>query len=286
MSNLVQLLLMGYGGRPSSADADVQAWIDRVYADGETLASTTVAAVDTFVAAAKADGYFSTFRRLNLNVGATLNAALHPLINTSGAAKDTAVGGLSYDESTGFVSDGTGYIDTGYTPTETTGGLSVYLRTAQVSEAVKRILIGANGSSQFFRMGVNLSGSDGATAGAARAQWGGSASAANSTGGGTGSAVAGLWHQLRPSTTELRALINWNGTGTQIGATNTTLITASTPSRSIYVFADNDGGVANDIVAASTAIAAWAVDNGMSLAQASLYRGDLQAFQTTMGRNV
>jgi len=270
-----------FANAPTSADADVQDWIDRIYADGGTVSQSAVNNVATFVTEAKADGYWSTFRRLNLFVGDDI-AYLHPLVDTLGSAKDAVSGaGITYAESTGPVTDGASYINTGYTPTETTGGLSVYLRTAQTSEAVKRILIGANGSSQFFRMGVNLAGNDTATAGAARAHWGGSATAANSTGGGTGSAVAGLWHQLRPSTTELQARIN----STQVGTTNTTSITASSPSQSVYVFADNDGGTANDFVAASSAIGAYGIDN-MNATQAGLYRTDLQAFQTAMGRGV
>jgi hypothetical protein len=268
---------------PTSADTDVQDWIDRIYTDGGTVSQAAVDAVEDFVTEAKADGYWTTFRRLNLFVGDSI-AYLHPLVNTSGAAEDAASGaGITYAESTGPVTDGASYIDTGYTPTETTGGLSAYLRTSQTSDTNARVPIGcrAADSANHFRIGLNTAGNGSGSASGYRGIWGGTHVSGNSTGG-TSAPNAGMLHVTRASTTDLQLF----RTATQVGTTQTTSVTAATPSQAIYVFSNNSGGTAALFLEASSALGAYAIDTGMSAAQVALYNTDMQAFQTAMGRAI
>jgi len=267
---------------PTSADTDVQDWIDRIYTDGGTVSQAAVDAVEDFVTEAKADGYWTTFRRLNLFVGDSV-AYLHPLVNTSGSAEDATSGaGITYAESTGPVSDGSSYVDTGYTPTETTGGLSVYLGTAQTSDTNVRVLLGVNDASHVFRIGVNVAANGSGSAGGNKGQWGGTHTSTSNTGG-TAGVAGGFRHVSRASTTS----VMYYFTGAQSGTTNTNSVTAASPGHSLFVFClRNSAGSAVNCVEASTSIRAYAVDTGMSAAQMALYYTDMQAFQTAMGRAI
>lgn len=268
-------------GVPTSGDADVQDWLDRVYAAGGTVSGGTQTAVETFVASAKSNGYFSTFRRLNLFAGTGV-AYLHPLVNTSGAAADTASGaGITYAESTGPVTDGASYIDTGYTPTTETGGLSVYMGTATTSNTTIRIPIGCRdaGNAEYYRISHNASAGGSGDADAGRGRWGDNSSTLDAGDNGAGVAAA-MWHINRESTTSLKAYKN----GAQIGSTITAAATPATPSQPIWLFGSNSAGSLGAPLEASAAIRSYGIHDLMTDTQAGNYYTDLHAFNTAMGR--
>lgn len=271
-----------FGSLPSSSDATVQDWIDRVYADGGTTTQNTVDIKEDFVAAATANSYFTAFRRLNLFVGDSV-AYLHPLVDTLGSAKDTPSGaGITYAESTGAVTDGASYIDTGYTPTEATGGLSVYLRTAVTGNTTGRVPIGCRdaGSTEFFRIMFNVAANGSANDNSAWGRWGDN-SAGTSGGGNDTGLAASLWHVNRESSTSVKLYKN----GTSLGGTGTDAATPATPSQTIWVFGNNSGGSLGAPLEANAAMGGYGIHDPMTDAQAANYHTDLHAFNTAMGRN-
>ena len=99
-----------FGG--GATDPDAVAYVSAVQAaDGTTLSSTIVSAIDAFVIGCKSDGIWSAIKAAGFFAGpATLNGALIPLVG----AAPTNNGFLSGDHSqaTGILGDGTSYIDT------------------------------------------------------------------------------------------------------------------------------------------------------------------------------
>ena len=115
---------------PQVSNADAQDWINRVYANGGTVSTSTAAAVNQFCNAIDAEsGLRACFYRLNLFCGGTsgtaagLNSALVPLYRgqslggaTFGNAVDTNTMFVSsdYTESIGLTGNGIGkYLNTG-----------------------------------------------------------------------------------------------------------------------------------------------------------------------------
>jgi hypothetical protein len=88
---------------PQVSNADAQDWVNRVYANGGTVSTSTANAVNTFCASIDAAGIRDRFYRLNLFAGTGLNAALVPLY--SGPSRTGTQGGLTTDSNNGpFVS--------------------------------------------------------------------------------------------------------------------------------------------------------------------------------------
>lgn len=270
------------GGGSAALDTDVQSWLTRVASASGTVSAGTQSAVNTFVLAAKAKGYFSKFRRINLFCGDAA-ASLVPLVNTSGGTTDTN-NSTTYAESTGRVGGGTAYLDTGYTPTQAVGGESVYLRTTQASAATVRIPVGVRNtdSSQVFRIAGNSNGEGVTTAGAVNASWGNLFTVVTPQANTTGGLVAALWHYIRTSSTSGKLYKN----GVEVGSM-TSAISHASPGFAFYVFANNGAGTANAFLEASSAIGAVAFDDGtMTGTHAANYYTDVQAFQTALSRQV
>ena len=87
---------------PTVSTADAQDWINRVYANGGTVSSSTAAAVSTFCDAIDSAGLRSKFYRLSLMCGDNLLAALVPLYRSTSFGG--TVLGLATDDNVGFVS--------------------------------------------------------------------------------------------------------------------------------------------------------------------------------------
>jgi len=79
---------------PQVSNADAQDWVNRVYANGGTVSSTTATAVNTFCNAIDAAGLRDRFYRLNLFCGTGLAACLVPLY------RGPSLGGAQYGSST------------------------------------------------------------------------------------------------------------------------------------------------------------------------------------------
>jgi len=118
---------------PQVSNADAQDWINRVYANGGSVSSSTAAAVNTFCDAIDAASLRDRFYRLNLFCGGTsgtavgLNSALVPLYRGPslggtqyGNTTDTNTGGLfvvgDYSETLGLLGGGSRWLNTGFTP--------------------------------------------------------------------------------------------------------------------------------------------------------------------------
>jgi hypothetical protein len=101
---------------PQVSNADAQDWVNRVYANGGTVSSTTASAVNTFCNAIEAAGIRDRFYRLNLFCGTGLTACLVPLYRgqslggtQGGLTADSNIGPFvtgDYAESAGLTSDG------------------------------------------------------------------------------------------------------------------------------------------------------------------------------------
>lgn len=112
---------------PQVSSADAQDWINRVYANGGTVSSSTAAAVNTLCIDLENALLRDRFYRLNLFCGTGLNAALVPLYRGPslggtqyGNTTDTNAGGLfvsgDYSESLGLLGGGSRWLDTGFKP--------------------------------------------------------------------------------------------------------------------------------------------------------------------------
>jgi hypothetical protein len=119
----------GIPSAPTASNADAQSWIDRVYANGGTVSTSTAAAVNTFCNDIESAGIRDRFYRLNLFCGTGLSAALVPLYRGQ-SRTGTQFGGTT-DTNNNFVSGD--YVETG-----TTGGLQ------------------GNGSSKFLNTGLPM----------------------------------------------------------------------------------------------------------------------------------
>jgi hypothetical protein len=113
---------------PQVSNADAQSWIDRVYANGGTVSTSTANAVNTFCNSIDASGLRDRFYRLNLFAGTGLSAALVPLYRGQslggtqfGNATDTNTNFTStdYSETTGLLNaTGTKFLSTGVTSSQ------------------------------------------------------------------------------------------------------------------------------------------------------------------------
>jgi hypothetical protein len=110
---------------PAVANADAQAWINRVYANGGTVSTATANAVNTFCNDIESAGLRDRFYRLNLFAGTGLSAALVPLFRGPSLG-GTQFGGAT-DTNTNFVSGD--YVETGATGGLLGNGTSKHLNT-------------------------------------------------------------------------------------------------------------------------------------------------------------
>lgn len=264
---------LGLNNGSAYSNAETTSWLDRVATASGAVSGTTAAAVDAFITACKSAGVWSLFRRLNLCCG-DFNASFVPLVNTSGGTTDTNVNLVSgdYSESLGWRSDGsTKYINTGYTPSEATGGLSAYIRGGTFGAS--SVPIGCrNAGTQQYRIVVYVP-----TSADFSTSWGQTTAA-------TGLAqtpFTGLLQIARTSSTSLSAYRNGG-----LLSNTATATTPASPSQPMYVLANNGDGVLGAVLPADARLSGYAIDTGMSDAQAAAYYTAMQAFQTALSRNV
>jgi hypothetical protein len=124
---------------PQVSNADAQDWVNRVYANGGTVSTSTASAVNSFCNDIDAAGIRDRFARLNLFCGSNLNAALVPLYRSTsfggsvlGNATDTNVGPFvsgDYAETAGLwpgASNSSKFLNTGL-PANTVSAGSAHL---------------------------------------------------------------------------------------------------------------------------------------------------------------
>jgi hypothetical protein len=113
-----------------NTDADAQAFFDRVTAAGGTLSGTEQLAIDTLVKQMKLDGIWTKMKAIYPMVGASAAACAQNLKSSSFTG--TFSNGVTY-ANTGILSNGIGYMDSNLTPSISLSldnvHLSIYTRT-------------------------------------------------------------------------------------------------------------------------------------------------------------
>jgi hypothetical protein len=262
---------MGFdkAGFVTPTDPDAAAFFARVTAAGGTLSATEQTAVNTLVVQMKADGTWTPMKAIYPMVGASAAACAQNLKSSSFTGTFTS--GWTF-ASTGVTPNGTSaYMNTGFTPstslTLNSGHLSFYSRTNNTTGIDD---IGAyQGAFDLINMRliINLGGTlycdlnNGTTARIAVAN-------ANSL---------GFYQGSRTSSTAFKVFKN----NTTLG-TNTNLNTGTQPAIPIYIGAANttSPNYSNRQCAFSS------IGDGLTDTQASDFYTAVQAFQTTLSRNV
>jgi hypothetical protein len=266
---------------PQVSNADAQDWINRVYANGGTVSTSTAGAVNTLCDSLDAASLRDRFYRLNLFCGSNLNAALVPLYRGPslggtqyGGTTDTNVGPFvsgDYAEtgaSGGLVGNGSSkYLDTGFAmntlPSTTSGHAAVYCPNRSSRTAFTGML------------GVAVTGSTGfglSTDTSVYGIWGAIASATNSTN--------GLLLTSRTASDLLTTYVN----DTSI-ATNTTSVTPAAQTLLAAVFA-NRSGVSSVSSFDSRRYCYYSIGLGLTQSQVTSLTSAIQTFQTSLARNV
>jgi hypothetical protein len=276
------------------SNADAEDWVNRVYANGGTVSTSTAAAVNTFCDAIDAAGIRDRFYRLNLFAGnsdASLNAVRTPLY------RGPSLGGTQYGGTTdtnnnfvagdyaetgasgGLTGNGTSkYLLTGLTtaalPSLATGHLSVYAATYPTS-GIRGLLTswGSGFGNPLYVLEANRNG-----AGDLLTAWGedfGGRNFAAASGIGAGHLVSS-----RVSSTDFRVFRS----GAQVGSTVTASVTpAANTGSGFAVFANYGSTIAN---CSDARLGSYSIGAGLDSTQAASYNTALQAFQTALGRNV
>ena len=272
---------------PQVSNADAQDWVNRVYANGGSVSSSTAGAVNTFCDAIDAASIRDRFYRLNLFAGGTsgttagLAACLVPLYRGPslggtqyGGTTDTNVGPFvagDYAEtgaSGGLTGNGTSkYLNTGFSmdtlPSTTSGHAAVYCpnRSARIT-FTGMIGVGVTGATGF---GISTDTS-------VYGVWGAFAFVANSANG------------MLLVSRESGSLLTTYANATSI-ATNTTTVTPSAIARNAVVFANSASPTVVDNFDARR-YCGYSIGLGMTAAQTAAYNTAMQTFQTALGRNV
>jgi len=272
-------------GVPAASNADAQAWINNVYANGGTVSTATANAVNTFCTSIESAGIRDRFYRLNLFAGTGLSAALVPLF------RGPSLGGTQFgnatDTNVNFVSGD--YVETGASGGLVGNGSSKYLQTGLQSSAW---ITGGNVRSHLSvykrtstNSGVLLSARSTTLANSWEFGAGG-----NVLGGATGSvAVPGTHDSLLGVTrTNDTDLVSFRRT--TLSAANAASASVSGTSIPFAVFARNDQSTGANAYTASLfsnqTLAGYSIGAGLNSSDISAYDAAMQAFQTALTRNV
>ena len=247
------------------SDADAQAYINRVYTAGGTLTNTEANAVNQLTIDMKAAGIWTSMKAVYPMVGASAAACAQNLKSSSFTGTFTS--GWTF-ASTGVTPNGTSaYMNTGLNDnTELTlnsSHLSIYSRSVLVTTTAGNI--GAYDSGTVFS-GITPRYSD-------SKYYGGLHSLEATL---TNLITYGMFIMSRTASNVLKSFLN-----------NTTLISSTTastskPNRNIYIGAIN--GPVLDYGKLENAFAS--IGDGLTDAQASNFYIAVQAFQTTLSRQV
>jgi hypothetical protein len=275
--------------RPQAANADAQDWIDRVYANGGTVSTSTANAVNSFCDAIDAAGIRDRFYRLNLFAGTGLNAALVPVYrgtslggtlygNTTDTNNGPFVSG-DYSEATGLYPGATNtskYLNTGFPANTISAGsahLGLGILAANTLTGYRTGIGTYNNAANAFEVGLRSANSTQLTAYFSR--FGTATDTFGDNIGVTGSSLAGgnivaAWPTM------------YRG-GVATGTDATT--SQDYPSaHNFYVFANNNSGTS--VINYSNPRLGWySVGETMTSAQAEDFNDALVALYSSLGRS-
>jgi hypothetical protein len=287
-----RLGFMGSAIHPEAAD-----WAARVVANSGSVTATTLAAVNAFCRAIDQAGIRGKFVRLNLFCGTGLAACLVPLY------RGTSFTGTQYGNTTDTNAN---FVSGDYTETGTGGGLN-----SQSSNTNKRLATGMDA------VAAGLAYTDTHISWYSRAQItaSGGGNAAGAYGGGTGSSFQSLifgslqllfFRSGGPNNCGMEGvtlsganrsghlITQRNGStakcyrqGADLGLTSTTTDTnnwATYTPGAPYIFARNNVGSADQFLSATLQM--YSMGASFDSTQASAYYSAVQAFQTSLQRNL
>lgn len=267
----------GFGAAgPPSGDADVDDWVVRVVAAGGTVPAATKTAAATFVTAAKAHGYWTKLNRINLFAGGELTACLIPLKVGGGSAAEQNVGPFvsgDYTQATGLTGNGTTkYLRTNLNPGGTLVAndthIAVYSRRGTADAGIHGSQTAASASFTFQcpqGAGLLISEQYNTTNGAGHIE----GAIAAPYGLCIGSRTAAGSHKIYKAGTQIATNAGSGG---------------GLPGGDVWIFALSNSGAPFGIN--SGPLAGYSVGAGLTGANVTDYTADLQAFQTSLGRQV
>ena len=271
---------------PTVSNPDAQDWINRVYANGGSVSSSTAASVSAFCDSIDSvSGLRACFSRLNLFCGSNLNAALVPLYRSAsfggsplGNATDTnnAFTTTDYSEASGLgpqaTSSTTKYLDTGFAGTSfgATRHVGVFIPAPGYTASNAHSYLGSSAAGSVNHIGMFIQDNGICAVDSA----GGSYNGVNAT----YLLTAGHYVGNTPSGSFTLRRTWRNGVAIGSGGDATATATSST----MYVFAENRNGT----VARRTANGMYGYHFGLDMtsAQAEALRSAFNTFATAIGR--
>jgi hypothetical protein len=260
---------LGKIGSESAFDGDANAFFLRVTNAGGSLSNAEKIATNQLVLDLKANGTWSTMKAIYPMVGASAAACAQNL--KSASFTGTFVGGWTYS-SAGITSNGTtGYMNTGFIPSANLSvnstHASLYLNTNNIPSNADPVDLGSfNGVSQ----ALNLLQSSTATLSFYSRNLGTSI---------TTTQLTRLGFGITSKTSATLTTLYKNGTSVATGNSG-----GSLPTFSSFLGALNLQG--NFYGATNNTIAFHSLGDGLTDTQASNFYTAVQAFQTTLGRQV
>ena len=259
----------------AAGDPDVNAFFARVTAAGGTLTSTEQAAITTLVSDMKANGIWTPMKAIYPMVGASSAACKQNLKSSSFTG--TFNGGWTF-ASTGVTPNGsTGYFDTTLVPstdlTFNNISFSLYSRTNFTPSGVDHSYGCSIGGSYLPLVAMLF------TSAKAITNCIYSYNSPDVINPGSQN-FAAMFTATRTSASSFKVFRN----SSQIGSTVTTNNQGSQPNNNFYFGAINLNGTAGQFMADSQAF--WSIGDGLSDAQTGDLYTAVQAFNTTLGRQV
>ena len=254
----------------SAVDPDAQAFFDRVTTAGGTLSATEQTAVNSLVVQMKDDGIWSKMKAIYPMVGASAAACAQNLVSSSFTG--TFSGGWTFS-STGATPNGAnGYMDTGLNTNSnlvfSSSHLSFYSRTSNSAGFITDI--GNDTGSSYFRLRLFEATTTGWALITTIPTWARNTSVTNSLG-----------FYLGSRTSSSKLIFQKNNT---ILATSTVLESIALPNNNTLLGALNNNGSRAEYSTRQCAFAS--IGDGLTDTEASDFYTAVQAFQTTLSRQV
>lgn len=259
----------------ASYDAEAQAYFNAIVTNGGTISTASKGYINTFVLAAKAHSYWTKLSVFAPLTGDQLLAALVAFkpktTNTVTFAANNFVSG-DYTEATGLLGDGsTKYIDTGLLSTSLTANsshLMVYNRSSSSNSGRHGAADGGGIFETYAPYGDATFYSDQYDTSSGR-------TASNS-------GIGTPYGFLVASRTASNSHVLYRN-GSSVASSNTTGSGGTLTAINVYFFAVNSGSGAAGF--ADCRLAAFSFGDGLTSGDVSNYSTDLNALQTSLGRN-